>query len=102
VRPTAGALLFEVTSAIMQHASKEKSGTAPAVISQNQFCDQVGISPVTAWRWRRLGWITTVNIAGRQYILSEEIERFKRRAATGEFSKQHRTPMRPALIAHAA
>jgi len=54
----------------------------------------IGVVPATAWRWRRKGWIETVNIAGRVYISRQEIERFEARAAAGEFSQAHKAPCR--------
>jgi predicted site-specific integrase-resolvase len=42
--------------------------TRPAVISLNRWLEQVGVTPITAWRWRQRGWLKTVNIAGRQYL----------------------------------
>ena len=30
--------------------------------------EQVGVTPCTAWRWRKKGWLKTINIAGRQYL----------------------------------
>jgi len=50
--------------------------------------------PLTAWRFRKRGWLQTVNIAGRQYITSEGIAKFKQRAAAGDFAKEHKTPKR--------
>ena len=63
-----------------------------SVVALGKFAEDAGVSSVTCWRWRRLGWIKTLNIAGRQYISAEEIDRFKARAANGEFSREHRTP----------
>jgi len=48
----------------------------------------------TAWRWRKRGWIKTVNICGRLYVSRQEINRFEERAAAGEFSKTPKTPKR--------
>jgi hypothetical protein len=41
---------------------------------------------VTAWRWRKRGWLKTVNIAGRPYLTDK--------ALAGEFAKEHKTPNR--------
>jgi hypothetical protein len=68
---------------------------APAnrpIVSLNQFCREIGVTPITAWRWRRKGWLVTVNICGRQYVTSEAIADFVRRAEAGEFAKEHWTP----------
>jgi transposase-like protein len=50
-------------------------------------CRDLGISDVTLWRWRRRGWIKTVNISGKVYVDLESLVDFNRRAATGEFAK---------------
>jgi hypothetical protein len=39
-----------------------------------------------------MGLIETVNIFGRVYVSQKAIEEFERRAAAGEFSKEHVTP----------
>jgi len=65
---------------------------SPAIISLPTFAAGIGASLVTLWRWRRAGIIKTVNIYGRQYITREAVEEFTRRAAAGEFAKDHKTP----------
>jgi predicted site-specific integrase-resolvase len=70
------------------------SNVAGAVISLSKWLEQVGVTPVTAWRWRRRGWLKTVNIAGRQYLTQEAIDEFHRRAVAGEFAQEHRVPSR--------
>jgi predicted site-specific integrase-resolvase len=65
-----------------------------AVISLNKWLGQVGVKPLTAWRWRRKGWLKTVNIAGRVYLTQGAIEEFHRRAVAGEFAKEHKVPSR--------
>jgi predicted site-specific integrase-resolvase len=65
-----------------------------AVISLNRWLEQVGVTPITAWRWRRRGWLATVNIAGRQYLTQEAIDDFHRRAVAGEFAQVHKVPAR--------
>jgi predicted site-specific integrase-resolvase len=57
------------------------------LISYKKWAGTIGISPVTAYRWRLRGWISVINIAGKLYLTSEEIERFNQRAASGEFAK---------------
>jgi len=71
--------------------------TAPAnrpIISVNRFSQEAGISPITAWRWRRKGWLATVNIAGRPYLTGEAVADFLRRAEAGEFAQEHKVPRR--------
>jgi hypothetical protein len=67
---------------------------ALAVTSLSKWLEQVGVTPCTAWRWRKKGWLKTINIAGRQYLTQEAIGEFQRRAAAGEFAQNHKTPSR--------
>lgn len=67
--------------------------TSPIVLF-GLFLDSLGVTGPTGWRWRKLGWIKTLNIAGRVYVSRNEIDRFQQRAASGEFSKTHKTPSR--------
>jgi len=50
------------------------------------------VTPCTAWRWRKKGWLKTVNIAGRQYLTQEAIDEFHNRAVAGEFAQVHKVP----------
>jgi hypothetical protein len=56
-------------------------------------------TPATGWRWRKRGWIETVNICGRLYISRAAIAEFERRAAAGEFSQAHKAPSREKMLA---
>jgi len=61
------------------------------ILSLHKFCELAGISDVTAWRWRKSGWLTTVNIAGRPYLTDKAVSEFLHRAEAGEFTKEHRS-----------
>jgi hypothetical protein len=63
-----------------------------AVVSLNKWLAEVGVTPITAWRWRKRGWLKTVNIAGRQYLTQAAIDEFHRRAVAGEFAQVHKVP----------
>lgn len=65
-----------------------------AVVSLSRWLEQVGVTPCTAWRWRKKGWLKTVNICGRQYLTQEAIDEFQRRALAGEFAQVHKVPTR--------
>ena len=67
---------------------------ASAIISLNRWLQQVGVTPCTAWRWRKKGWLKTVNICGRQYLTQEAIAEFSERAKRGEFSQVPKVPSR--------
>jgi hypothetical protein len=45
------------------------------------------LAPVTGYRWRKKGWLRTVNIAGKIYISDDAIAEFETRAQNGEFSR---------------
>jgi hypothetical protein len=68
--------------------------TGRALMSLQQFGDDAWISNVTAWRWRRRGWLLTVNICGRQYATDKGLVEFMRRTETGEFPKKPVVPGR--------
>jgi hypothetical protein len=74
-----------------QKAQNQEQQTAwtPPLMSLSRFRKQVGVSHVTAWRWRRAGWLKAVNISGRQYVTAEAMEDFTRRSASGEFATNY-------------
>lgn len=65
-----------------------------AIISLNAWREQVGVTACTVWRWRKKGWLKTVNICGRLYLTQESINDFYQRAQMGEFSQTHKAPVR--------
>ena len=56
-------------------------------LALRRFQDLMGISRCTMYRYRRLGWLTVINIAGRPYVTPGAAAEFNRRAAAGEFKK---------------
>jgi hypothetical protein len=70
--------------------------TEAGPVALNHWLEQKGVTPMTAWRWRKKGWLETINISGRVYITPEAIAKFTRRAASGEFAKDHPAPKRAA------
>jgi len=76
-------------------ATIKTNASAPrAIVSLQQWLADTGVTACTAWRWRKKGWLKTVNIAGRQYLTQEAIDEFTRRAAAGEFAQVHKVPAR--------
>jgi len=73
---------------------KPNGATRRAIVSLQQWLADVGVTACTAWRWRKKGWLKTVNICGRQYLTQEAIEEFSRRAVAGEFAQEHKVPAR--------
>lgn len=65
------------------------------MLALNTWAERVGIQPITTWRWRKNGWLRTVNISGRVYITQDALEEFTRRAEAGEFAKKHAAPISP-------
>jgi hypothetical protein len=67
-------------------------------VNESNLLNQTGLSPFdawlksigrsasTGWRWRQRGWLRVVNIAGRNYVAAEEVDRFLERAKSGEFA----------------
>lgn len=70
------------------------NGAKPGVVALSKWLREVGVTACTAWRWRKSGMLSTVNIAGRVYLTQSAIQDFTRRAESGEFSKTHPTPRR--------
>jgi len=68
--------------------------TSSTLRSFSGWLQEIGVSPVTGWRYRRRGWITPVNIAGRLFVAADEIARFTERAKQGEFAAHQRPPLR--------
>jgi hypothetical protein len=60
----------------------------------SQFIEQAALSPTTVWRFRKRGFLRTINICGRHYVLRSEIARFNARALTGEFARSCSQPIR--------
>jgi len=65
------------------------------LVALRRWCESAGVSEITAWRWRKLGWLRTINISGRVYLAADEIERFTQRAQAGEFASEHTVPEPP-------
>jgi hypothetical protein len=78
----------------MNTAKSDVKSSAGAVISLSKWLSQIGVAPCTAWRWRKKGWLKTINISGRQYLTQDAIDEFQKRAVTGEFAQIHKTPPR--------
>jgi hypothetical protein len=75
------------------HASIPLIDSEPP-LALDRFIEQSGLSTVTVWRYRRAGWLKTLNICGRHYLTRSEIARFNERAAAGEFAREPARPKR--------
>ena len=63
-----------------------------AMVSLTKWQEQIGVTSCTAWRWRKKGWLKTINIAGRQYVTQEAMDEFQRRAIAGDFALFQKIP----------
>ena len=72
--------------------------SASGLVSYQKWLKDVGITDVTAWRWRKSGLLEEPkNINGRLYLTAAQIARFNARLESGEFSRDHKTPRREAV-----
>lgn len=67
---------------------------ATAPVALDHWIAQIGRTACTAWRWRKKGWIQTINIAGKHYVTAASAAEFKARAERGEFAKDIKPPRR--------
>lgn len=75
----------------MENTNKEN---VFGLVALDNFQRESGLSNTTLWRYRRRGWLKTINIGGRMWLKKSEIARFEQRAESGEFSKPPVTPYR--------
>jgi len=65
------------------------------LISLRRFTADLDIVPSTAWRWIQRKWLDRpYNIGGRLYLSADMIQRFRDRAARGEFAVAIKPPLR--------
>ncbi len=76
---------------------KQFNARACSLVPFGKFLADIDKSSVTGWRWRRDGFISTVNVAGKIYVTEQEIRRFEARAVAGEFSQKAHAPQREAV-----
>ena len=55
-------------------------------MSLHRFCQLIGSSKASAWRYEKRGWLRTHLIANRRYILAADVAEFNRRFAADEFA----------------
>ena len=65
------------------------SERASNLISVRAYRKARGISDTTFWREKQRGLWAPVNICGRLYLTTDQIARFERRAASGEFARSN-------------
>jgi hypothetical protein len=93
-----GTLSWRIKAGLRRHGHDENRPSVAVdsdpPIALDKFIEQSGLSVVTVWRYRRAGWLHTLNICGRHYLTRSEIARFNARAAAGEFAKKPTRPKR--------
>lgn len=57
------------------------------IVALRKLEEEIGISRTTLWRFRQRGWLKTIVIAGRPYVLEADLNDFLKRASIGEFRK---------------
>ena len=65
-----------------------KTKIAKPPIALKILVRQMGVNPITLWRWRKAGMIKATNILGKLNVLPDDLARFNRRAASGEFARE--------------
>jgi hypothetical protein len=58
------------------------------ITSLSVYRRQLGVSKTTLWRYRRNGWLKTINVLGKLYITREAIAEFEAMLCSGELAKE--------------
>jgi hypothetical protein len=73
-----------------QNCSANTEKTVPAEyvppMSLQRFCQIIGLSKASAWRYEKRGWLRTHLIANRRYVLAADVAEFNRRLASDKFA----------------
>ena len=76
-------------------ALRSSSEPTSNLVPLDDWRGEIGRTNATIWRWRQKGMLPgVINISGRLYIHRQAISDFERRAADGEFAKEHIVPKR--------
>jgi len=57
--------------------------TPGSLVALDAYRKSIGRSKTSIWRYRRRGWLPTVNILGRLYLRRSDISKFETAAASG-------------------
>jgi len=73
-----------------QHPDQKTHDETPAgdLVAFDCYRRSVGRSKTTFWRYRKSGWLHTVNILGRLYITRQAIQAFEAAAQRGELASE--------------
>lgn len=61
---------------------------ASGVKSLSTYRRELGRSKTTMWRYRRNGWLKTINVLGKLYITRESIAEFEAMMRSGKLAKE--------------
>lgn len=62
--------------------------TPGSLVALDAFRKSIGRSKTSLWRYRRRGWLPTVNILGRLYLRRADIARFETAARSGLLTRE--------------
>ena len=58
------------------------------ITSLSVYRRQLWVSKTTLWRYRRNGWLKTINVLGKLYITREAIAEFEAMMRSGKLAKE--------------
>ncbi len=58
------------------------------ITSLSVYRRQLGVSKTTMWRYRRNGWLKTINVLGKLFVTREAIAKFEAMMRSGELAKE--------------
>lgn len=61
--------------------------TPGSLVALDAYRKSIGRSKTSLWRYRRRGWLPTINILGRLYVKRSDISAFEAAAARGSLAR---------------
>lgn len=58
------------------------------ITSATVYRRQLGVSKTTLWRYRRNGWLKTINVLGKLYVTRESIAEFEAMMRSGALARE--------------
>ena len=68
--------------------SKTTPEAVAGITSASVYRRQLGVSKTTFWRFRRNGWLKTINCLGKLYCTRESIAEFEAMMRSGKLAKE--------------
>jgi hypothetical protein len=69
-------------------ATKTTPEAFAGITSASVYRRQLGVSKTTLWRYRRNGWLKTINVLGKLYVTRESIAEFEAMMCSGKLAKE--------------